>query len=87
MRVVYKYAVPVSAGRRHPISVSTDARLLHVAEQHGEPTLWLETDPYEVQETREFQVIGTGWQVPEQTAYVGTAHCGAFVWHVYEVAR
>ena len=33
---------------------------------------------------RGFAIIGTGHDVPSGAEYVGTAHVGPFVWHVFE---
>lgn len=61
-------------------------KVVHVSEQDGCPTLWYETIynlviPIEVT----FRIIGTGDYIPDHSEYVGTAFCGNFVWHVYQV--
>ena len=64
------------------------ARVLHVHEQGGIPTLWALVDDLDGTpiERRKFRIVGTGHGDVEATdVYVGSAHCGAFVWHVFEV--
>lgn len=69
------------------ITVSDGAfKALHVAEQDGVPTIWYETVydiivPVEVT----FRVVPTGGYIPDHSEYVGTAFCGALVWHIYQV--
>lgn len=61
---------------------------LTAREQGKEVCLWAEVDPRAHNVTRYFEVIGTGWQVPERNRkYLGTAHLegGALVFHVFEV--
>jgi hypothetical protein len=36
-------------------------------------------------EQREFVIIGTGWDVPDNGIYHGTVQISPYVWHVYEI--
>jgi hypothetical protein len=63
------------------------ANVLHVASQSGVPTLWCDVDPQAAEVAREFEITGTGHPTSEKDrTYLGTAHCGSYVWHVWEVA-
>lgn len=63
-------------------------RLLHVASRTPNVvTVWIQhrlrvnvTDI----ESIELTVYGTGWEIPADRHYVGSAIDGEFVWHVYE---
>jgi hypothetical protein len=98
MQVIYKYPLPLD-DRAIKLKMPWGARILHVAAQGDAlyPYLWalIETDERTVE--REFVIVGTGnrcdgiapeAQGPRPEAprnYIGTAHCGAYVWHVFEV--
>jgi hypothetical protein len=51
--------------------------------QQGELCLWAEVALDVPQIPVTFEVIGTGWDVPERGFWVGTVQAGAYVWHVY----
>lgn len=67
--------------------VPAGAALLHVHEQGGIPCVWMLVDPSAKRERRTFQVVGTGHQFSARYLYLGTAHCGSLVWHVFEVPK
>lgn len=75
---VLKYPLIISDA---PQSIFGD--IVHVASQNGLPTVWAVVGPGAAM--RRVAVLGTGHDVPVGYAYVGTAHCGRFVWHVFEV--
>lgn len=84
MRIVYKYRIEV--GIRQKIVAKPPFIPIFVHEQDGEVTLWAEVGDSlsgEPEITVEVMVIGTGHLVPPGFVYVGSAMCGAFVWHVY----
>lgn len=82
-RVVHKVHI-----NDEEVSIKTSAgafKVLTVHEQNGVPTIWYETlekpvVPVEVK----FITVPTGGRVPDHYAYIGTAFCGASVWHVYQ---
>jgi hypothetical protein len=69
------------------ISAPEDAEFLHVAEQHGRPTLWYRCDIDKPDRLYQIAVCGTGHECPsaDEAVYVGTflMHGGALVWHVF----
>lgn len=89
MSAVLKYMLHVGANRFH---LPADAEVLHVAQQQGEAHVWI-LHPQSSAPTvdRLLVVVGTGWDLTESglpmpnKRYVGTAHCGSLVWHVFEV--
>lgn len=82
---IFKY--PLEVGCAHNVYMPRGAQVLHVHEQNGVPTLWALVDPTQEEEARLFSVVGTGWGISDlanNATYRGTAHCGSFVWHVFE---
>ncbi len=81
-----KWGLPI--GRLVSIEMPRCSLVRHVHEQHGSVVIWAECPDNGEMITRQFQVFGTGWPIepmPGMSAvYRGTAHVGAFVWHVYE---
>lgn len=70
------------------IMMPKGARVLHVHEQGNQPCVWALVDTEAANDVRGFAVIGTGNNLDEKITsaiYHGSARCGAFVWHVFEV--
>ena len=91
MKTIYKYPLLLQYMPNGicDVVMNRAAMVLHVAEQHGNPCLWASVDTDLPTHTRRFQVVGTGYATPDEreSTYLGTAHCGPFVWHVFEVPR
>ena len=51
------------------------------------PAVWIEQDPASDEiVTIRVQVVGTGHPLPDgPSRHIGSAWCGAFMWHVYEL--
>ena len=83
---VWKYALKATA--QQLVSIPQGAKLLHVAEQHGELCLWAHVDPSQSVEDRGIAIIGTGHNAPDpgQMDHVGSVlmHGGALVFHVFD---
>jgi len=86
MRRILKF--PISPNINNMVVMPKGATITHVAEQHGNPTMWAECDTDQPPETRMFVAISTGFDtVPENTTFVGTSVGPQFVWHIYEIAN
>lgn len=84
MRTVWKYVIPIDGGI-HEFVVPLDAELAHVGQQEqGYVTMWLVIDSEQPKQVARFQVVGTGFPIPENWEHVGTVQEGAFVWHLFE---
>lgn len=93
MRTVWRFEIPVG-GAIEP-GVPRDARLLRV--ESRDPTartveLWAEVDTATAEVTsvgespRRFVVVGTGHEVPDGAAHIGSCLAAAgLVWHLYEL--
>lgn len=83
---VWKF--PIDKPGVHKVEMPEGARVVHVAAQDGKVCLWAVVDPENIAETKQFQVVGTGWDVEwddeTYTGYIGTARTGIYVWHVFE---
>lgn len=87
MQTIYRYALTITG--RQSVEMPVGAKFVHVHDQEGCPTVWVECDPEKPLAPRDLFVVGTGWnQVVgngEQAIYRGTSYSGSFVWHVYEI--
>lgn len=80
--MIYKYPLELS-DEPQPIS-SGDVVL--VAEQDGTLTVWTKENMRDGLSFRYVTVVGTGYPIPEGATHLGSAVCGSFVWHVFELA-
>ena len=83
MRKVWKYPLKMENGRQE-VMIPQGGKVVHIDNQNHSPTLWVEVNSMESEESRTFCVIGTGQGVPTYWDYVGTCLIPPFVWHVYE---
>jgi hypothetical protein len=81
-RVIHKYTLVPGQDTR--LSLPADSDIIHVANQHGLLTMWIDHDLSLKSATRTFTLVGTGHPITSDLIYMGTAHCDPFVWHVYE---
>lgn len=60
----------------------------YVGVQNRKPVIWSECTVPESGPWsfigREILLIGTGQNIPDGTAYIGTVHIDEFIWHIYE---
>lgn len=66
------------------VQMPVGAQILHVHDQDGGPCIWALVDPDAKKEVRRFFIVGTGHKFDPRWQYIGTAHCGGLVWHVFE---
>lgn len=65
------------------------ATVLRVGMQNGMLSMWALVDPFnETMVTRQFVVVGTGWDVPDSViGHIGTVDDPPYVWHVFECVQ
>ena len=82
---IYKYEISIF--KKTTIEVSFSGRVVHCGSQNNTPCLWIlvDTDPNDFAIKRTFEIVGTGWETPDNYNYVGTYQQGEFVWHIMEV--
>ena len=88
MKAVWKYPLDLINGWQQiegPFLYRESALPVHVGQQNGRPTLWMEVDDDLEHEPLLFAVFGTGHPIYDDTVHVGTVQIGAHVWHVYMV--
>ena len=49
------------------------------------PAMWFFISSVSPVITRTFTIIETGHATPEKGDYLGTALCGSFAWHIFEI--
>ena len=85
MNVIYKY---VLKNDRTVLDLPKGAKVLTAQMQDEDVCLWVMVDPKRENETRIFNMYGTGHTIinPEQLVYVATVqmHDGEVVLHVFE---
>ena len=87
MKTIYKYEISPHKLR---LEMPKGARILAAREQFENICIWAEVDTEQPQETRYFEVFGTGHAMHEDMGvsreYLGTAVLGggALILHVYE---
>lgn len=92
MRRMYRYEVPMGGA---PTTISMPARAkVAMAAWSPRPDklcdvieFWAEFDEAAYMVSRVFQVFGTGWELPENAAWVRTCPRtpAGYVWHLYEL--
>jgi hypothetical protein len=91
MKTIHKYVLDINAPRVE-MPARGRCKILLVANQPARMSdtmiaIWVEVENGERLVQRDFQVFGTGFTLPDDgLEHVGSAICGAFVWHVYERA-
>lgn len=82
--IIYKYKLLPGA---QTVDMPEDGVVLKVHEQHGDLTIWVESDDPSELAPRAFLVVVTGqeFELPDDAEYVDTAFLGPVVVHVYEV--
>jgi len=83
MKKIYKYRLEYLETPQI-VFMPKDATVRHVGQQEGFVVIWVELDPHQTSEERTFLVAGTGYPIPDNSRYCGTASINPFVWHVYE---
>ena len=83
MRTIYKYDLMIGY---NSLYLADGYKVVHVAEQCGSLTMWVEQTIGNSSSYRTFNVYGTGHQIPDDNAvHVGTTLMSSgLVWHVYE---
>jgi hypothetical protein len=83
MKTIYKYTVRRSCNK---IAIPKGASILSVNMQGADCCMWALVDSNAETEEREFEIVGTGWQLYDNLSYVGTCFANdGFVWHIVEV--
>lgn len=86
MKAIWKYDLPHDTNY---VSIPKDFVVLSVAEQNNNIVLYCIVDPYGVTEEVEFNIVGTGWHMPDSLLdkkFIGTVstYHGMYMWHIFQ---
>jgi len=88
MKTIYKYSI--GATRTQRIEMPTDAKVLSVQCQAGEPYIWVMVETDLPSKPRAFMLVGTGHFCSDlggNARYIGTfqIQAGALVFHLFDL--
>jgi hypothetical protein len=87
MKTVWKY--PLEVLDEQTIEIPDIHQILHIAEQHGEPTLWFLVDPGAPKIKKRIRIYGTGHTIVNdyQMTFLGSVLMsrGDLVWHIFDM--
>ena len=75
-------------GSKTTLSIPKQAKILTLQTQDNVPKLWVLVNPESEEESRHFEIVGTGHPMDETTrTYIGTFQIanGSLVFHVFEL--
>lgn len=81
MKKIFKY--PLEIKNQQEISMPFGAVILTVQLQHDEICIWAKVNPANSPENVTVYVVGTGHEIPDGTAYIGSVQQGPWVWHIF----
>lgn len=85
---VWKFPLALDAKGRAEVKMPAPAAIIDTAfDADGNLCVWAEVRPSEPLVTRRLAVVGTGHDIPDNGAHVGSVIDGMFVWHIYEVVE
>ena len=82
---VYKYFIhPENSGGHVTILMPAGSKALHFGIFQNQMCVWAETPETSLTVNYHFTVVETGFDVPPDHKYVGTAFQDSFAWHLYQ---
>jgi len=83
MKTIWKYEL--KGDSPFTVDLPEDALIATFAVINNRFFIWMEVDPKQPTESRQFRVVGTGWEWPDEWLYMGTCfRDDPFVWHLIE---
>lgn len=82
MTSIWKFKLS-SSQQPQTLKIPSGGVILHSSRQEPDICLWVEVNENNEFINRDFLVIGTGWEVPQNSVYIGTVFDGSYVWHIY----
>lgn len=83
MRVIYKYAIPLSLSIK--LLIPWGYKILSFQNKGEDLFIWVEVDPSHATTDVTFHIVATGGEVPECCDYIGTVvDVDNMVWHLYK---
>lgn len=88
MPVIHKFVLNLGQDLLVEADPSAEVVLVGQDPASGLPAVWIQREPEAwLRHRLQFTIVGTGHPVPPGATHVGSAICGAFVWHVYQIGR
>jgi hypothetical protein len=88
IQTVWKFEVPFPGTDVFEIEIPKGAKILTVQLQDGSPKIWVLVDTFNVDVSRKFKVVGTGYKIRDKIIeYIGTFQIVEYglVYHLFEV--
>jgi len=83
MRKIWKYSFEIADTK--VLEVPRHSMFLHAEAQNDKLTLWFEVETENTREEIHLNIVGTGFQVPNNGIYLTTIVFPIFVWHIYVI--
>lgn len=83
-KTIYKYPIDMS-GKTFSVMLPSPFKFLRTSLQNNQPFMWLEVDKDAVKSESKFCLWGTGQDIPDSAAYLGTFDYGPLVLHLYKL--
>lgn len=83
--IIYKF--PLFLSLTQIVYMSQGAQILSVGEQKGELKLWAKVDTKKPTARRRINIVGTGFEAPEDGKFLGTVQVNEYVWHVFDMGE
>lgn len=75
---------PLKHQAKEGVLMPGGAKVLRVGAQDNKIFLWAALDPLAPPEVRNFKIYGTGHEIGENEAYVGSVTQVPYEWHIFE---
>tara|TARA_R110000851_G_scaffold168392_6_gene314259 strand:- start:93 stop:341 length:249 start_codon:yes stop_codon:yes gene_type:complete len=81
MKTIHKYYIT----KYDKIEMPKGASIVSCNMQGTDCCIWALVDTQAELELRDFEYVGTGWELQDGMSYIGTCFEGDFVWHIMEI--
>lgn len=82
MRKILKFEIPLIEDK-FTLNLPARWRFLSFQVQDRKPMIWIGGDFDKEKVEVQFQIVGTGDEMPENSDYLGTIQMPPFVWHLF----
>lgn len=83
MAAIWKFQLKFSASMQK-VSAPRLGKAVFFGIQNGVYCVWAKVQPGEPDRERQFQIVGTGDEIPLNWRHVGTVQNGDYVWHLFQ---
>jgi hypothetical protein len=83
---VWKFRAPIQDTFEITMPRGAEVLTVQMQESFSDPQVWAKVDQGADPETRFFNWVGTGHEMPDVGRYIGTVQYGRLVFHLFEAA-